>query len=77
LILAPAHVLDYVAAHEVAHLREMNHGPKFWTLVARLVPELEAARRWLRHHGADLHRYGADELAPPVTPPIKFQRTTL
>jgi hypothetical protein len=46
-------------------------------LVARLVPELEAARRWLRHHGADLHRYGADELAPPVTPPIKFQRTTL
>jgi predicted metal-dependent hydrolase len=76
LILAPAHVLDYVAAHEVAHLREMNHGPKFWTLVARLMPELETARRWLRHHGADLHRYGADERGPPVTAALKFQRTT-
>lgn len=59
LILAPAHVLDYVAAHEVAHLIEMNHGPRFWKLVARSMPRLEEAKRWLRHHGADLHRYGA------------------
>lgn len=59
LILAPAHVLDYVAAHEVAHLVEMNHGPRFWKLVARSMPRLEEAKRWLRHHGADLHRYGA------------------
>ena len=77
LILAPAHVLDYVAAHEVAHLREMNHGPKFWTLVSRLMPELEAARRWLRHDGADLHRYGAVERALPAATAIKFQRTTI
>ncbi len=59
LILAPAHVLDYVAAHEVAHLREMNHGPVFWKLVVRAMPRLEEAKRWLRNHGADLHRYGA------------------
>src|SRR5262245_3412769 len=77
LILAPPHVLNYVAAHEVAHLREMNHGPQFWKLVARLVPELEAARRWLRHHGCDLHRYGAVDRTPPASTAIKFQRTTL
>jgi len=59
LILAPRHVLDYVAAHEVAHLIEMNHGPRFWKLVARAMPRLEEAKRWLRLHGADLHRYGA------------------
>ena len=59
LILAPAHVLDYVAAHEVAHLVEMNHGPRFWKLVARSMPRLEEAKRWLRNHGPDLHRYGA------------------
>jgi predicted metal-dependent hydrolase len=77
LILAPAHVLDYVAAHEVAHLREMNHGPKFWRLVARLMPELDSAKRWLRLDGADLHRYGATERTLPPSSPIKFQRTTL
>lgn len=59
LVLAPAHVLDYVAAHEVAHLVEMNHGPRFWKHVARCMPRLEEAKRWLRTHGADLHRYGA------------------
>ncbi|MBO0763831.1 MAG: M48 family metallopeptidase [Hyphomicrobiaceae bacterium] len=58
LILAPGHVLEYVAAHEVAHLLEMNHGPRFWKHVARLMPRLEEAKRWLRSHGADLHRYG-------------------
>jgi predicted metal-dependent hydrolase len=63
LILAPPHVLDYVAAHEVAHLREMNHGPRFWKLVAQLVPELDSARRWLRHEGCELHRYGAGRVA--------------
>jgi predicted metal-dependent hydrolase len=59
LILAPSHVLNYVAAHEVAHLLEMNHGPRFWKHVARCMPRLEEAKRWLRTHGADLHRYGA------------------
>ena len=59
LILAPRYVLDYVAAHEVAHLREMNHGPRFWKLVAGAVPRLEEAKHWLRNEGTDLHRYAA------------------
>ncbi len=58
LILAPPFVLDYLAAHEVAHRREMNHGPAFWAIVDRLFPERERAERWLRTHGASLHRYG-------------------
>jgi predicted metal-dependent hydrolase len=59
LVMAPTLVLDYVAAHEVAHLLEMNHGPRFWKHVARCMPRVEDAKRWLRSHGADLHRYGA------------------
>ena len=59
LILAPPIVLDYVAAHEVAHLREMNHGRRFWDLCRKTMPEMDKARLWLDHYGADLHRYGA------------------
>jgi hypothetical protein len=55
LIMAPPEVLDYVAAHEVAHLVEMNHSPAFWAVVRRLMPEYEAPRRWLRAHGHELH----------------------
>ena len=58
LVLAPPAVLDYVAAHEVAHLREMNHGPRFWSLVRQSCPAMEDAKRWLRIYGMDLHRYG-------------------
>jgi predicted metal-dependent hydrolase len=58
LILAPSYVLEYLAAHEVAHLVEMNHSPKFWRLVDRLCPGHERAKGWLDVHGADLHRYG-------------------
>ena len=58
LILAPADVMDYVVAHEVAHLVELNHGPRFWRLVARLVPDIDHPRRWLGDHGIRLHRYG-------------------
>lgn len=57
LILAPAFVLDYVAAHEVAHLREMNHGPKFWRLVLTHCSHSRAAKEWLKKHGRELHRY--------------------
>jgi predicted metal-dependent hydrolase len=57
LILAPAYVLDYVAAHEVAHLKEMNHGARFWDLVKRTMPRMDEARRWLRRNGAELHSY--------------------
>ena len=58
LILAPRHILDYVAVHEVAHLVEMNHGPAFWSLVARHFPDFHRARLWLRQHGPGLHSYG-------------------
>src|SRR5580698_7304294 len=57
LILAPPFVLDYVVAHEVAHMREMNHGPAFWKLVRDLIGDPRKAQNWLRDHGAALHRY--------------------
>jgi predicted metal-dependent hydrolase len=57
LLLAPPVVLDYVAAHEVAHLVEMNHGPRFWRLVDRIMPRAGEAKAWLRIHGMDLYRY--------------------
>ena len=56
LIMAPPQVLDYVAAHEVAHLAEMNHSDRFWAVVDRLFPDHAACRRWLRDHGESLHR---------------------
>jgi len=58
LILAPSFVLSYLAAHEVAHLVEMNHSARFWRLVQRLCPDHERAKVWLDVHGSDLHRYG-------------------
>jgi predicted metal-dependent hydrolase len=58
LILAPPFVLDYLAAHEVAHLKEMNHSHRFWRLVHGLCPRTEEAERWLNRHGSGLHRYG-------------------
>ncbi len=58
LILAPPFVLDYVAAHEVAHLAEMNHGSKFWSLVCKTMPRTQEAKEWLQIYGMDLHRYG-------------------
>ena len=60
LIFAPPFVLDYVAAHEVAHLREMNHGPRFWRLLRDAVPGMQRARIWLKTYGAELHRFGSD-----------------
>lgn len=60
LILAPPQVLDYLAAHEVAHLVEMNHSRKFWRVVAGICPEWERARAWLNTHGTELHRYGEE-----------------
>ncbi len=57
LIMAPPEVLDYVAAHEVAHLAEMNHSPAFWAVVGRMMPGYEPRRRWLKSQGTALHRY--------------------
>jgi predicted metal-dependent hydrolase len=57
LILAPPFVLDYVAAHEVAHLRHMNHGRNFWRLVLTHCPNASRAKTWLKKHGAEIHAY--------------------
>lgn len=58
LILAPPFVLDYVAAHEVAHMREMNHSPAFWARVAETLPDMDRGKAWLKAHGAELMVYG-------------------
>jgi len=60
LILAPPEVLHYVAAHEVAHLAEMNHSPAFWAQVERIFGPYDTPRRWLRDNGAVLHRFRFD-----------------
>ncbi len=58
LVMAPPEVLDYVAAHEAAHLVEPNHSPAYWAVVARLYGDPAPARRWLREHGPALHALG-------------------
>jgi predicted metal-dependent hydrolase len=58
LILAPPFVLDYVAAHEVAHLVEMNHSDAFWATVERTLPSMDKGRAWLKAHGRQLMVYG-------------------
>jgi predicted metal-dependent hydrolase len=58
LILAPEPVIDYVVAHEVAHLVEMNHGPRFWRLVETLCPDSAKPRAWLKRHRSRLFSYG-------------------
>ncbi len=55
IVMAPSSVIDYLAAHEVAHLSEMNHGPRFWALCNRLCPHTDEAKAWLKHHGSALH----------------------
>ena len=56
LILAPEYVLDYVAAHEVAHLRHLDHSQRFWRLVLTHCGNAAKAKNWLRAHGQDVHR---------------------
>ena len=65
LVMAPPHVLDYLAAHEVAHLVHMNHSDAFWRTTARLVPDYARAEAWLKGYGVGLMRFGA-AAAPPV-----------
>lgn len=54
LLFAPGFVLDYVIIHELAHLVEMNHSPRFWKQVARAMPDYERAEKWLKDHGAGM-----------------------
>jgi predicted metal-dependent hydrolase len=58
LIMAPQFVVDYVVAHEVAHLAHADHGPRFWALAKSLTGDVAEARRWLRREGARLFRFG-------------------
>jgi predicted metal-dependent hydrolase len=58
LVIAPAFVLDYLAAHELAHRLELNHSKRYWKIVDGIFPERERAESWLRTNGASLHRYG-------------------
>ena len=55
LIMAPPQVLDYVVIHELCHLHEFNHSPRFWSLVRAQMPEYEVWKKWLRDHGSELH----------------------
>jgi predicted metal-dependent hydrolase len=57
--LAPPFVLDYLAAHEVAHLVHMNHSDAFWAIVGRLSPDVAAAEAWLKAEGPGLLRFSA------------------
>lgn len=58
LILAPSLVLDYLVAHEMAHLREMNHSPRFWAVAHDLCGHVDSAEAWLKRNGTELHRFG-------------------
>ena len=60
LIMAPPEVLNYVAAHEVAHLKHMDHSARFWGVVDDLFADHKACRAWLRTHGGSLHRVRFD-----------------
>lgn len=55
IVMAPPNVIDYLAAHEVAHLTEMNHGPRFWALCQKLCPGTDEAKAWLKRNGSALH----------------------
>lgn len=56
LVLAPPNVLDYVVAHELAHILEMNHSAKFWAHVERVCPHMNDSRNWLKTNGGQLHQ---------------------
>ena len=60
LLLMPEEVMSYIVAHEVAHLRHMNHSPAFWKLVGELHSGVAPAKKWLKTHGADIHKYGVE-----------------
>lgn len=58
IMMAPAPVIDYLVAHEVAHLKEMNHGPKFWKVCKELCPDTDRCKAWLKRNGGALQAIG-------------------
>lgn len=61
LLLMPEEVMSYIVAHEVAHLRHMNHSSDFWQVVDELHSAVAPAKKWLKTNGADLHKYGVEK----------------
>ena len=58
--MAPPEIADYVAAHEAAHLVEMNHSSRYWAVLEKILPDFAEKRAWLRRHGRELHAYRFD-----------------
>ena len=54
LMMAPAHILDYVVVHELCHLTHMNHSPAFWAMVESILPDYKECKKWLKEHGDEL-----------------------
>jgi predicted metal-dependent hydrolase len=54
LIQTPAYVADYIVLHELMHLKEMNHSPRFWKCVAEVCPDYQRAETWLKTHGRNM-----------------------
>jgi len=70
-MFAPSRVAHYVAAHEVAHLAQMDHSPRYWATLARLMPDYAEPKRWLREHGETLTLWddpAPDDLDPTADP---------
>ena len=57
IIFAPQSVFYYVVAHEMSHLKEMNHSKKFWALVSKIAPDYQSSIRWLKKYGTTLYQY--------------------
>jgi len=55
LLLLPSNIIDYVIVHELAHLKEMNHSPKFWKHVENVMPDYKIKRKWLQQNGSKIH----------------------
>lgn len=69
LVVAPPAVLRYVVVHELCHLRELNHSPRFWRLLDDAAPGWQRDAAWLRRHGEELLRYDpASALGDPPAP---------
>lgn len=75
--MAPHYVLDYLAAHEVTHLRFMNHSKAYWDTLYALCAHTEKAEYWLENNGHELHRYdsASEKDRPPLPAPLSLPVT--
>lgn len=54
LMRTPDEIIDYVVVHELCHLKEMNHSPRFWAEVEKVIPDYKERRKWLKDHGNEI-----------------------